>query len=426
MAKVVVIGGGWSGCAAAISAKKAGADVILLERTDLLLGLGNVGGVMRNNGRYTAAEECISLGGGELFEITDRHSRHVAIEFPGHKHASIYDVRFVESSVRKKLLAMNIEIKFISRVANVQMKERVLEAVILENGDKIFGDSFIDTTGSTGPLDKCYKYGTGCAMCILRCPSYGGRVSISEKCGVKDRIGRRKDGSIGSFSGAIKIDKETLREDLHEKLNQEGVLVLPLPEEDINSRKLQLKICRQYALDEYMENLIILDTGHAKLFAPFYPLEKLRKIQGFENVRFTDPYSAGMGNSIRHLAIAPRNNCMKVVGVNNLFTAGEKSGFYIGHTEAIVTGYLAGHNSVRNVIGAPLLMIPSSLAIGDMISYSNEIMNKDEENKSKFTFSGADYFERMKCLNLYTVDDEVIRNRVKSEGLINVYDDKII
>ena len=46
MAKVVVIGGGWAGCAAAISAKKAGADVVLLERTDLLLGLGNIGGIM--------------------------------------------------------------------------------------------------------------------------------------------------------------------------------------------------------------------------------------------------------------------------------------------------------------------------------------------------------------------------------------------
>ena len=49
MAKVVVIGGGWAGCAAAIAAKKAGADVLILEKTDLLLGLGNVGGIMRNN-----------------------------------------------------------------------------------------------------------------------------------------------------------------------------------------------------------------------------------------------------------------------------------------------------------------------------------------------------------------------------------------
>ena len=71
MAKVVVIGGGWAGCAAAIAAKKAGADVLILEKTDLLLGLGNVGGIMRNNGRYSATEEAIALGARELFEITD-------------------------------------------------------------------------------------------------------------------------------------------------------------------------------------------------------------------------------------------------------------------------------------------------------------------------------------------------------------------
>ncbi|HCL4578649.1 TPA: FAD-dependent oxidoreductase, partial [Clostridium botulinum] len=74
--KVVVIGGGWAGCAAAISAKKAGADVSIFEKTDLLLGLGNVGGIMRNNGRFTAAEELIALGAGDLINITDENSRH--------------------------------------------------------------------------------------------------------------------------------------------------------------------------------------------------------------------------------------------------------------------------------------------------------------------------------------------------------------
>ncbi len=53
------------------------------EKTDLLLGLGNVGGIMRNNGRYTAAEENIALGAGELFEITDKLSLHKDVDFPG-------------------------------------------------------------------------------------------------------------------------------------------------------------------------------------------------------------------------------------------------------------------------------------------------------------------------------------------------------
>lgn len=85
--KIVVIGGGWSGCAAAIAAKKAGAEVTLFEKTDLVLGLGNVGGIMRNNGRFTASEELMALGGGDLIKITDRLSRHKNISFPGHEHA---------------------------------------------------------------------------------------------------------------------------------------------------------------------------------------------------------------------------------------------------------------------------------------------------------------------------------------------------
>lgn len=85
--KIIVIGGGWSGCAAAVTAKKAGADVTIFEKTDMLLGLGNVGGIMRNNGRYTASEELIALGAGDLIKLTDENSLHKDIEFPGHEHA---------------------------------------------------------------------------------------------------------------------------------------------------------------------------------------------------------------------------------------------------------------------------------------------------------------------------------------------------
>ena len=35
--KIIVVGGGWAGCAAALSACKQGAEVLLIERTDMLL-----------------------------------------------------------------------------------------------------------------------------------------------------------------------------------------------------------------------------------------------------------------------------------------------------------------------------------------------------------------------------------------------------
>ena len=34
MYRVVVVGGGWAGCAAAVESRKLGAEVTLLERTD--------------------------------------------------------------------------------------------------------------------------------------------------------------------------------------------------------------------------------------------------------------------------------------------------------------------------------------------------------------------------------------------------------
>lgn len=425
MKEIVIIGGGWAGCAAAIAAKKAGAKVTLLERTDLLLGLGNVGGLTRNNGRYTAAEESILLGGRELFEITDRCSRHRNVDFPGHKHASIYDVNLVESEVRKKLEEMGIEVLFYTTAKNVEMENGRIKAILLDEGKKITGDAFVETTGSTGPMNNCHKYGNGCAMCILRCPTFGGRVSITEKCGIKDRMGRRKDGNYGSFSGSVKINKETLSEEIQEKLNKEGVAIIPLSPEERNAEKLNIKICQHYALDAFTENIVLLDTGHAKLMAPYYPIERLRKIKGFERARFEDPYSGGVANSIRHLSIAPRENTMRVRGVENLFVAGEKSGFYIGHTEAMVTGYLAGHNSVRCALNLPQVELPTTLAIGDFIAFSNEKMYEPEGDKLKFTFAGSVYFERMKETNLYSIDREDLFSRVEKTGLIGLYDEKL-
>lgn len=426
MAKVIVIGGGWAGVAAAITAKKAGAYVTIIERMDILLGLGNVGGIMRNNGRYTAAEECSLLGAKELFNITDKASRHVNINFPGHSHASLYDVCKIEPMARRLLKEMNINILFKSRAVDVIKEKDSIKKIVLQNGNIISGDIFIETTGSTGPMGNCLKYGNGCSMCILRCPSFGPRISISKKAGVEDILGQRKDGSYGAFSGSCKLNKDSLSKEIVDHLNTKGVVILPVPKEEINLKKLDMKVCQQYALKEYAENLILLDTGHAKLMAPFYPLEKLRKFKGLENARYEDPYSGGIGNSIRYLSIAPRDNSMKVEGINNLLCAGEKSGLFVGHTEAIVTGSLAGHNSVRLLKGIPLLEIPVNLAIGDLISYENEKIKTDDGLKTRYTFAGSNYFKRMKELGLYTIDKEVLRKKIERINLLNIFDEKLV
>jgi len=426
VAKVVIIGGGWAGCSAAITAKKAGANVEIYERTDMLIGLGNVGGIMRNNGRYTAAEESILLGASELFEITDLCSRHTNLEFPGHKHASLYDVTIIEPKVRKLLIDMGIEVHFQSRVVDVVKKDNNIKAIKLHDNSLVEGDIFIETTGSTGSMGNCLKYGNGCAMCILRCPSFGPRVSISHKAGVEDILGQRKGGSYGAFSGSCKLNKDSLSPEIQEKLNKTGVVVIPLAKEDINHDKLNMKVCQQYALTEYAENIILLDTGHAKLMAPFYPLEKLRKIPGLENARYEDPYAGGIGNSIRYLSIAPRHNNMRVRNIENLMCAGEKAGLFVGHTEAIVTGSLAGHNSVRLFLGMPLLELPRNLASGDLIAFANEEISTTDGLMKRYTFAGSDYFTRMKELGLYTTDSKILESKIDRLNLLNIYDDKLI
>lgn len=426
MAKIVVIGGGWAGVAAAITAKKAGASVTIIERMDILLGLGNVGGIMRNNGRYTAAEESILLGAHELFNITDKASRHVNIDFPGHKHASLYDVCKIEPMVKKLLQDLKIELILKSRAVDVQVKENKIIGIELQDGTVVNGDAFIETTGSTGPMGNCLKYGNGCSMCILRCPSFGPRVSLSHKAGVEDILGQRNNGSYGAFSGSCKLNKDSLSKEIVDQLNKEGVVILPIPKEDINKSKLEVKVCQQYALNEYAENIILLDTGHAKLMAPFYPLEKLRKIKGLEYARFEDPYSGGIGNSIRYLSIAPRDNKMKVDSLENMLCAGEKSGLFVGHTEAIITGSLAGHNSVRLIKGMPLLEIPVNLAIGDLIAYANKMIKTKDGLRTRYTFAGSSYFTRMKELGLYTKDKKELGSKVKRMNLLNIFDERLV
>lgn len=424
--KVIIIGGGWAGCAAALTAKKAGAEVHIYEKTDLLLGLGNVGGIMRNNGRYTAAEELIALGGGDLIKLTDKCARHKDIDFPGHKHATLYDVNKIEGVVRDYLKEKGINLHMEKRVMDVDFENNKINGLLLSDYTYVKGDVFIETTGTTGPMGNCLRYGNGCSMCILRCPAFGPRISISARCGVSDIQGERNDDVLGAFSGSCKLAKESLSDDIRNKLDKDGVVVLRVPAEDINYGKLNTKVCQQYALKEFAENVVLLDTGHAKLMTTYYPLEKLRKIHGLEHAKYVDPYAGSKGNSIRYLSVAPRTNDMKVVGVDNLFCAGEKSGLFVGHTEAICTGSLAGHNAVRLMIGMHLLIFPSSIAIGDLIAYENEKAETREGRKDRYTFAGASYFKRMQELGLYTIDTAEIEDRIKKLNLDNIFEQKLV
>jgi hypothetical protein len=424
--KVVVVGGGWAGCAAALSACKQGSEVLLLERTDMLLGTGLVGGIMRNNGRFTAAEEMIAMGGGELFQLADQNATHRNVEFPGHHHSTLYSVATMEPAVKKLLFEKGTDIQLTTRIDEVEMDRARIKGVSgKRDGEKVRfeGDAFIDTTGTAGPTVNCTKYGNGCAMCILRCPTFGGRVSLAAKAGVKEMVGK-KGAQIGAMSGSCKLLKESLSREIVDQLNKTGVAVIPIPPSERKRGKLSIKACQQYAISEYEDNIILLDTDHAKLMVPFFPLESLRRIPGFENARYEDPYSGGLGNSIRYLGMSPRDDALNVKGLENLFCAGEKAGLLVGHTEAIVTGTLAGFNAARHIKREKPLILPDTIAAGDAISYVRTQMETEEGLGYKYTFSGSIYFERMKQKGLYLTDRKEIEKRVERAGVAHVFASK--
>jgi hypothetical protein len=421
--KTIIVGGGWSGCAASISASKQGAEVILLERTDMLLGTGLVGGIMRNNGRFTAAEEMIAMSGGELFELIDKNSLHRNVDFPGHHHASLYNVATMEPRVKQSLLEKGIQIHLTTRIEDVEKEGARIKAVIGKRGEekiRFEGDVFIDATGTAGPPTNCNKYGNGCVMCILRCPSFGGRTSLTAKAGVRELIGR-KGTQIGAMSGSCKLFKESLSREIVDTLKKKGVAIIPVPASEQSKEKLSIKACQQYALPEFQENLILLDTGHAKLMVPFFPLEALRRIPGFENARYEDPYAGGLGNSIRYVGMAPRDDALRVKEIENLFCAGEKAGLLVGHTEAIVTGTLAGYNAVKNIKKEKPLVLPTTLAVGDAIAHVRTQMETEEGLGYKYTFSGSVYFDRMRQKGLYSTDSKEIEKRVDQAGMLGIF-----
>ena len=421
--KVIVIGAGWAGVSAAYEARKLDAEVTLIEKTDMILGTGLVGGIMRNNGRYTALEELKYMGAQEFIELIDDASIHKNIDFPGHKHANLYDVTKIENIIKNKLLDIGVKLVTKECITKVNLDNKKIIIIESDKGNIYHADVFIDTTGSAGPMNNCNKYGNGCAMCILKCPTFGPRVSITSLCGIKELIGKRDNDKLGSMSGSCKILKESISYDLVKELNEKGKLIVPLDNEHIEDH-LNLKACQQYALKEFKDNLFFLDTGCAKLMTPYYTLDKLRSIKGFENARYIDPYSGGMGNSMRFFSIAPHDNTLKVNGVDNLFCAGEKV-FLVGHTEAIMTGFLAGYNAINLILNKDLIQIPRETCIGEAIAFSNEMLNYENGLKYKYTLSGSILFDRIKSLNLYTINTEKIKTRIKKLKLENLFKKKL-
>ena len=65
---------------------------------------------------------------------------------------------------------------------------------------------------------------------------------------------------------------------------------------------------------------------------------------------------------MRYFQFANCSHSLQAQGeVDNIFCAGEKGGAMVGHTEAVVTGTLAGCNVVRHAAGKELIELLDAL-----------------------------------------------------------------
>jgi len=422
--RVIIVGGGFSGIAAAIAASKAGAQATLLERTDMMSGAGIRAARLYHNLKIVGAEEAKALGGGEVFEALESillHRGNILDE----EAAFVYNTVLIDRTMRKLVEAAGVELHMESRAVNVEKEDDTLKAVTTHGGERFAGDAFVDASGTFGGLSNCVKYGQGCVMCHNRCLYFGDRVSIATKAGAEELHWTRPDGTPGSVSAALAVYKESLSAELQAELKKKGTCTIPIPEELIDYDRLKQLSAARGPREVSHINLVDIGLVAKCVGIGNFRLDSLRKIPGFENVQIESPMGGGGYNYISHMSIIPRENSLRAKGFANLFIAGNKMGL-TGIVETTVTGVLAGHNAARVAFGKDLIELPRSTAIGDMIAYKGERMATSNDLRVALSMAHGVYFERMKEQGFGSTDPAVIRKRIDTLGLTNVFGQRYV
>lgn len=426
MPKIVVVGGGASGISAAIAAKKAGADVSLLERTDLLFGGAIRAGRMSYNGKIVAEEELKAMGGTEVLGALESLTLHKG-NIINEENAYIYHAGLAEPLLRDLVKDFGIEIMLEAHVVDVEKSGRAIKAVLLKDGSRIEGDAFVDCTGNSGGLEVCTNHGKGCVMCVYhRCFVFGDRVSIATKAGAPTLYRVKADGTKGTMGVSIHFYKDSLSPYIQDELKETGIVTIPLPSHVIDySKLLSFGAVRTKA---QIENLNIVDigiTGKCVGLGPV-PLKELRKIAGLERVMMENPYGGGICHQIGNVDITPVDGSLKSFGLDNVFCAGEKIGCG-GVAEVICLGYVAGNNASRLASRKePLMLSEKTTALGKYIGLVAErFVNEKGRLTSVYSFAHGPFFEYLKEKGFYPASTSIIHDRIKKEGLQGILSKKV-
>lgn len=430
--RVVVVGGGPAGFSAAVVARRAGADVILLERMDMLGGLGFQAGIHEwpsPAGGIALAEER-ALGGGALFDVLDTIAIRKGISLPNFGRISSYNVLKLDSRLQRALKERGIEFRLCQRAVGIEVSGDRVEAVILKDGGRTEGDVFIDATGAMRGTADCTRWGYGCVGCSLQCGTFGppgDMIGKKAKTVAKQNDYAREIGQWGSVGTSVKIALGSLSDEVQKELAEKGWIQVPVPPgvaADLERVKRTGKVDAAIygSVQGYLgQHLTVVDIGKiAKLTTVAAQLYagSLRSIPGFEDALIIDPVAGERGHLIHMTAVALRDNSLRVNGFDNLFCAGNRAGVAEGLLDAMVTGELAGYNAVRSGLGQVCLELPLTLAVGAFIGHVGEMMRSAEGRKRAYSLLDAGL---LKTFNVYRENEEEIVKEVERAGLTGIY-----
>jgi len=432
--KVVIVGGGPAGCSAAVSAKRLGADVVLIERMNRLGGLGTQAGIYWFPVADVALTEDKELGGGDLFDLLDSIAVHRKVQIPHWTTISTYNIMKLDSRLQKALIEKGIKLMLNKRAVDIRTTGNAIDAVVFDKKQQIEGDVFIDTSGANAGMTDCSKWGYGCVGCSLQCAVFGPCGGIVEK--KAQTVAIQSDyamelGHWGTLGSSVMLSWGSLSAKHQKELEEKGYIQIKVaptskPNLERARRTEQLELVKYGNEIGFLgDHITIVDVGKtAKLTtisAPLY-VHDLRNFHGLEEVVTCDPIAGDKGHAVHKTRMAIRDNLLKVEGFSNLFCAGNKAGSFRSILDAMITGELAGYNAARLGCGKPCIEFPKSMAIGAFIDYTGNMLRNTEGRRGGYSLLNPNL---LKSMDVYRVDNRQIIDEVKNIGLSNIYQRQI-
>lgn len=147
---VIVIGGGFAGCGAALAAARNGGSVLLVERINALGGAPCTQAInpfMRNATRMPETGEVVELSQGIIIEIINELK---AVNAVNPTHTNVFNPEYLKIILNRKMQEANVDLLFNSYLVSAKREGNKVVSVTVSNKSGLMelkADYFIDATG---------------------------------------------------------------------------------------------------------------------------------------------------------------------------------------------------------------------------------------------------------------------------------------